>query len=133
MKNSNALRLKYLRFMALYSVLMLCVIVLITFKEKDNTVIPNEETARLTDISVETQYVYIRPEEVSTDETTQEQTFLIKEYNGYVGIFTPDGSLYKTIDTKVKSLPEADQALLEEGFEIVGKSPLNSIIEDYSE
>ena len=133
MKDSNALRLKYLRFMALYSILMLCVIVLVTFEKKDSAVIQTEETTVLTDTAVETQYVYVRPEEISTDETTQEPTFWVKEYNGYVGIFSLDGSLYKIIDTKVISLPEADQALLEEGFEIVGRSQLNSIIEDYSE
>ncbi len=134
MKHPNALRLKYLRLMAIYSILMLSVIASLVFNRKgSNTVTPNEESTILTDITVQKEYVYVRPEEVSTSENTEEQTFLIKEYNGLVGIFNTDGSLYKTIDVRVKALPEADQGLLEEGFEVIGKSQLNSIIEDYSE
>ena len=134
MKHSNALRLKYLRFMALYSILMLCVISFLVFVKKDDkATFPDEESAVHTDVAAETQYVYVRPEDVSSEESTEETRFWIKEYNGVVGIFNTDGSLYKTIDTRVKALPEADQNLLEEGFEVIGKSQLNSIIEDYSE
>ena len=134
MKHSNALRLKYLRLMAIYSILMLFVIATLAFNRKgSNTVTPNDESTILTDITVQKEYVYVRPEEVSTSENTEEQKFWIKEYNGLVGIFNADGSLYRTIDTRVKTLPEADQGLLEEGFEVIGKSQLNSIIEDYSE
>lgn len=134
MKHPNALRLKYLRLMALYSVLMLSVIVSLVFNRNgSNTVITSDESTVLTDITVQKEYVYVRPEEISTSENTEEQKFWIKEYNGLVGIFNADGSLYRTVDTRVKTLPEADQGLLEEGFEVIGKSQLNSIIEDYSE
>jgi hypothetical protein len=120
--------------MAIYSILMLFVIATLVFNRKgSNTVTPNDESTILTDITVQKEYVYVRPEEISTSENTEEQKFWIKEYNGLVGIFNADGSLYRTIDTRVKTLPEADQGLLEEGFEVIGKSQLNSIIEDYSE
>jgi hypothetical protein len=49
-----------------------------------------------------------------------------------IGIFRPDGTLVETVETYIKTLPEADKRLLKEGFEIHGRRALNSIIEDYS-
>ena len=51
---------------------------------------------------------------------------------GRIGIFSSDGTLIEMIDVYVKTLPIADRSLLEEGFEVVGKQRLYSIIEDYS-
>ena len=48
-----------------------------------------------------------------------------------IGVFSEDGSLVMVIDVYVKTLPEADKRLLGEGFEVVGRSALNAVVEDY--
>jgi hypothetical protein len=81
-----------------------------------------------------TEYVYVdRPTEDSTQtyETITEQTYVVREYMQRIGIFLTDGTLVKVIEVNTKTLPEADRRLLEEGFQIVGKQQLYSIIEDY--
>lgn len=133
MKNDSAHRLKYLRFMAFYSVIMLGIIFFLSLKKDDAPVSVLKETIVNEQTSSGLEYVYVHPQETSTDITTEEEVYTVKEYNGQIGIFSSDGSLVQTLDTNVKTLPEADKRLLQEGFEIIGRSQLNSIIEDYTE
>ena len=70
--------------------------------------------------------------EESNDEPEEERVWLIREYEERIGIFDENGALLDVIDVYVKTLPIADRSLLEEGFEVVGKQRLYSIIEDYS-
>ena len=80
----------------------------------------------------ETIYVY----DSNTDENTvtpSEEKWLVKEYNGIIGIFGANGELLQVIDTYTKALPSKDQALLREGFEVFSKKELNSVIEAYSD
>ena len=65
------------------------------------------------------------PEEAS-------EGYLIKEYRGQIGVFSENGTLLEVIDTYIKTLPEADRALLGEGISVKTKSELYSVIEDYS-
>lgn len=85
----------------------------------------------------ETEYVYISDdsEQISTEEPKPitESGWIVKEHMGKIGIFQKDGTLLQVLDTYVKTLPEADQTLLGEGFEIFTQSELNAIIEDYSD
>ena len=64
---------------------------------------------------------------------SQTEGWIVKEYEGRIGIFQKNGTLIHVVDTYVKTLPKADQALLGEGFEIQTKAELNAIIEDYSD
>ena len=85
----------------------------------------------------ETEYVYISDdsEQIPTEEPKPitESGWIVKEHMGKIGIFQKDGTLLQVLDTYVKTLPEADQTLLGEGFEILTQSELNAIIEDYSD
>jgi len=83
-------------------------------------------------------YVYIYLESIQDDTVSSPPTsensdiWIIKSYLGKIGIFEKSGTLYKVLDVYVKTLPKADQVLLEEGFEVNSKEELYSIIEDYT-
>ena len=104
--------------------------------------IPSKESApeKVIQTVVEKEYVYLTQEDADTQynegtdtSTSQDETYTVKEYFGRIGIFKSDGALMQVLEVYVKTLPEADKRLLGEGFEIVGKKQLNSIIEDYTE
>ena len=135
MKEKKEISKKVWRFSVVYTICLLClfsattVILLHTLRQK-NTVPSEEEVKEI--------YVYLPQEETSpetdnepTSETVSEE-YLIKEYRGQIGIFSAEGKLLEIIDTYVKTLPEADRALLGEGISVKTKAELNSLIEDYS-
>lgn len=94
----------------------------------------NTDSAPVT--KIEEIYVYLPQEEskieneISTD--TEPRGYLVQEYHGQIGIFSSDGTLLEILDTYVKTLPEADRALLGEGIWIETREALNALIEDYS-
>ncbi len=81
-------------------------------------------------------YVYLPQEEREPEPSTppEDETtgYLVKEYQGQIGIFSSDGTLLEILDTYVKTLPEADRTLLGEGIWVKTREELNSLIEDYS-
>ncbi len=83
-------------------------------------------------------YVYLPQEDTETESheqpsaTEEEEKFIVKEYQGRIGIFSSEGRLLDVIDTYVKTLPEADRSLLGEGILVKTKEALNSLVEDYS-
>ena len=86
-----------------------------------------------------TKYVYIEKEDGGDDsistgkDDADEQSYLIKEYCGQIGVFSlPDGELKYVIERYTKTLPEADKRLLGEGFVVVGRPGIYSVIEDYT-
>ena len=85
--------------------------------------------------TVDTEYIYVYATENESSEGAQSEAdiWIARKHGEIIGIFSLDGDLIEVIDTYVKTLPEADKRLLGEGFEIVGKKQLNSIIEDYTE
>ena len=134
MKSNTKIRIKYLRLMAIYGIIMLCIIIFLTFTNNKKT---TSEYISQDSESIQTQieYVYVKPD-ISTAESESESTeevYTVKEYMGKIGIFSSDGVLIEVLDVYVKTLPEADKRLLGEGFNVTGKKQLNSIIEDYSE
>lgn len=133
MKDQSAVRIKYLRFTALYGIIMLCIIAFAVSKNSTPPVAEAPETVVEQITSTKVEYVYVRQEESETEAQVEEKTYTVKEYNEKICIFNADGSLFESLDTNIKSLPEADRRLLREGFEVIGRSQLNSIIEDYSE
>ena len=81
-------------------------------------------------------YVYLPQEENESElplpETPETSGYLVKEYRGQIGIFSADGTLLESLDTYIKTLPEADRTLLGEGIWVETREALNSLIEDYS-
>lgn len=130
-------RIIILRVMAVYAVAMLGLLLTALLLR-----IPSKESApeKVIQTVVEKEYVYLTQEDADTQynegtdtSTSQDETYTVKEYFGRIGIFKSDGALMQVLEVYVKTLPEADKRLLGEGFEIVGKKQLNSIIEDYTE
>lgn len=85
------------------------------------------------------EYIYIKdqPDEdasVSTGkDDINEESFLVKEYEGQIGIFSLEGGEIRyVIDRYIKTLPEADKRLLREGFVVIGIHGIYSVIEDYT-
>ena len=130
-------RIIILRVMAVYAVAMLGLLLtalLLRIPSKEST------TEKVIQTVVEKEYVYLTQEDTDTQynedtdtSTSQDETYTVREYFGRIGIFKSDGALMRVLEVYVKTLPEADKRLLGEGFEIVGKKQLNSIIEDYTE
>ena len=130
-------RIIILRVMAVYAVAMLGLLLTALLLR-----IPSKESTpeKVIQTVVEKEYVYLTQEDADTQynegtdtSTSQDETYTVKEYFGRIGIFKSDGALMRVLEVYVKTLPEADKRLLGEGFEIVGKKQLNSIIEDYTE
>lgn len=96
-------------------------------RAEDNNV---EET------SVSVEYVYVTVPHstyVSSSENNFPETYWrVCEYQGKIGIFLADGTLYDVLDIYVKTLPEADKRMLGEGIVIKNEAELRSIIEDYT-
>lgn len=121
------------RFAVLYALLLLVmfsattVILLRELKKRDEHPSASEP---------EEIYVYLPQEELENKSETptenESQGYLVKEYQGQIGIFSSDGTLLEILDTYVKTLPEADRALLGEGIWVETREALNSLIEDYS-
>ena len=64
------------------------------------------------------------------EETNPETIYLIKDFNGKIGIFENDALIY-TLDVYIFSLPQKDQKLLSEGISVSSKEELYEIIEEY--
>lgn len=86
-----------------------------------------------------TKYIYIKDSDtndgsISTGkDDVNEESFLVKEYLGQIGIFSlADGEVKYVIERYTKTLPEADKLLLREGFIVTGTSGIYSVIEDYT-
>ena len=130
-------RIIILRVMAVYAVAMLGLLLTALLLR-----IPSKESTpeKVIQTVVEKEYVYLTKEDADTQynegtdtSPSQDETYTVREYFGRIGIFKSDGALMQVLEVYVKTLPEADKRLLGEGFEIVGKKQLNSIIEDYTE
>lgn len=130
-KEGNAFTL----YAAICSLLMLAIlfITLLTAR-KSETALKDEQTSDQIQLQSEYIYVYVTPEstesEISDTETVS--GWIIREYEGQIGIFTPDNVLINTLNVYIKTLPVADRDLLREGIEVTTKKELLEVIEDYS-
>ena len=65
------------------------------------------------------------------DDTTHEEIqYMLKEYNGKIGVYENNALVY-TIDTYVFTLPEIDKRLLNDGIKVFSKMELYELIEEY--
>ncbi len=67
-----------------------------------------------------------------SNDTWSSSGFMIKEYNGVIGIFDSAGALQDILDVDIKSLPEADRVMLGAGIWAASERELASLIEDYT-
>ena len=131
MKSSNEKINLILKITAIYAILMIVILVVslwFVFNSRDTNEVVIEES------SIQTEYVYVVKDEIKdteTETTENEKIYLVREHMNKIGIFDESGTLIKVLEVYVKTLPEADKRMLEEGFEIVGEKQLNAIIEDY--
>lgn len=73
-----------------------------------------------------------REAEKETEEEAEYQ-FMLKEYEGRIGIYPYDGDQpVQVLDVQVKYLPDYDQILMAEGIPVKSYQELNSLIEDYT-
>ena len=132
------------------SIIILCIYVIIMFAVCAFTLktlktsaptndIPNEDTQTIPPPVTEIVYIPIISEDVSdaTSDTeieseTQQAEYLVKSYEGKIGIFTDNGTLIRVIDVYIKTLPKADRRLLEKGFNVTCEAELRAILQDYT-
>ena len=71
-------------------------------------------------------------QEDSNPPKTDDDTYIISEYNGKIAVFKKSSSepLFVS-DVYVSSLPQADKQMLKNGIEVNTKKELNRLIEDY--
>lgn len=131
MKSANNKINLILKITAIYAILMIAILVIslwFVFNSRDINEVIIEES------SIQTEYVYVVKDEIKEPETEtadKEKIYIVREHMDKIGIFDESGTLIKVLEVYVKTLPEADKRMLEEGFEVVGKKQLNAIIEDY--
>ncbi len=139
MKSDNNVRniekIKLLRIMSVYAVAMLLILIATILLVRPK--IQKAEISASSKQDAETKYIYVRTEEnggtqSDTYTTDSEEIYTVRGYMEKIGIFSNDGTLISIIEVYTKTLPEADQRLLEEGIQIFGKKQLNAIIEDYT-
>lgn len=130
---TNEKRTTLLKIMAAYASVMLLILIAAVANAKGQT---NTEIETVINEKISTEYIYISknepPSSNITDNPEELERYFIKEYMNKIGIFNSEGTLIDVIEVYTKTLPEADRRLLGEGFEVIGRKQLNSIIEDYS-
>ena len=70
--------------------------------------------------------------ETQIENETTEFIYTVKSYEGKIGIFTDSGALVRVLEGYIKTLPKADQNMLEKGVLVTSEAELHSIIEDYT-
>ena len=58
--------------------------------------------------------------------------FTVREVDGRIGIYDQNGSLVRTLNVPVATLPRADREQLAMGITLTSQQELNALIEDYS-
>ena len=84
-------------------------------------------------VKPEREYIYvyteIEPEEENTE--TEETTWVVREHEEKIGIFSEDGVLLRVVDVYTKTLPKADRVLLREGIAVSSRQDLYALMEDF--
>ena len=78
-------------------------------------------------------YVYVTDTVSPLTDAPSPTGWILREYEGRIGIFDQGGALIYLLETYVKTLPRADQALLREGIYTENEERLYALIEDYTE
>ena len=122
-----------LPLLVVYSVLMLSILggSIFLLRKQHSAPIQSEPT----DEKVTEKYIYVYAEPQKESETTevQQETWIVKEHEQRIGIFSEEGVLLEHLEIDTNTLPKADQGLLREGITVTSRSDLYALIEDYSE
>ena len=124
---------RLLRGVCLYAISMLILFVfcvLFASKREVNFVDSQAETTSKN----ETVYVYVEitSEEKETAEVIARNYYKVCAYEERIAVFSEDGTLLEVWDTYVKTLPKADQRLLEEGLILFSEEEFHAVKEDYT-
>ncbi len=129
MKKRQLLTMTCVFGLTMLIILFLAVAVFIDSMQKNKAISPE----------IQTEYVYVYVPETGKEESSETEPtseligWTLKEHQGQIGIFQKDGTLIRVIETYVKTLPEADRSMLEEGIYADTEQALRSLIEDYSD
>ena len=116
-----------------YSLLMLSIMGITVFILSKRTVGDATHSQKEEEPTEKYVYIYADPNESTADDTTVEETWVVKEYEKRIGIFSEEGQLLELLEIYTNTLPKADQGLLREGITVTKRSELYALIEDYSE
>lgn len=70
--------------------------------------------------------------EPSTTEESPVTLYIVREYNGKIGVFSSDGGLLRTVSVMVSALPVKDRDALTAGIHVTSFAELNALLEDFS-
>ena len=123
-------------FTALYCLLMLGFVIAIAIVCQKRSRIPGNSGEKPVAGDQQTEYIYVyinksQESEDSGDEKENED-WVLKAYQGKIGVFDRDGTLIEVLDVYLYTLPKTDQRLLEEGIEVHSRKALLALIEDYT-
>ena len=66
-------------------------------------------------------------------EVSSQAAYLVSEYEGNVAVFRQgEEKPFRTLDTPLSMLPQADQEMIREGIWVTNDAELLSLLEDYS-
>lgn len=102
-------------------------IFIMTFNVNENMEMLVENSGRLD--SQVSSLIQIQDEQ---ETTAQEEIFMLKEYNGIIGVFNESGTLTDIIEVEIKSLPRHDQTMLGTGIWAFSRQELAALIEDFT-
>ena len=71
------------------------------------------------------------PTGASTDSPLGDK-LLVREINGYVGVYSTDGYLIRLLDVRVDSLPKREREALAAGIEVASWEALEALLLDYT-
>ena len=89
-------------------------------------------SVRLDNLTKDAENLSLSVSELAAEKETDEQIFVLREYEGVIGVFDSSGVLVDIINVQVISLPEADRQMLESGISAFSRGELLSLIEDYT-
>lgn len=70
--------------------------------------------------------------EPATAEESPVTLYVVREYNGKIGVFSSDGGLLRTVSVMVSALPVKDRDALTAGINVTSFAELNALLEDFS-
>ncbi len=109
---------QYFRLIFIFSIILISLFAIFYFMICAKI---NESVDKITEPSVP-----VFDETVETEKTT----YILKEYNGKIGIFENEALIY-TLDTYIFTLPENDKKLLQDGISVSTQEELYELLEQY--
>ena len=66
------------------------------------------------------------------DRNSSSLSFVLREINGKIGVYSSEGELLKLLDLPVNQLPKADREALQKGISVGSWRELIALIQDYT-